>query len=414
MSFMATCARFQSGAEARERVRRSAASICFCSTIAIPAREIRADLVQLGKSKLAPNGLVLLHGIALERGDDPKAAWIEWSGVSAHGGISGWNWPRDHVAIGGPRAPGASPRAVVRREKKLWRIDCDSIGWRPPEWRRKSGPTKAVREQAALEARQVWLDSLLADRWKVQEIMDHQARAMDCADGAAETFRNSAPGSRESATRHGRPARAAQTLGGGIRSAQSEDRTTQDPDQGAKAILNAAKKACRKSGRCFQVLTGPKEAPAVRGEDPAGNPAPPAQSRNFSRRRKPAPSTRRSSSGCVRKVRSTGMPRGSASTNPMPPALEEQRRASQNLQREPKISLLVPVHNTPADFLEEMFASVADQTYDNWELCVVDGGSDRAGDARNVFDSWDRARPEDPRPAARRQSRDRGEHESRA
>ena len=38
---------------------------------------------------------------------------------------------------------------------------------------------EAVREQAALETRQVWLDSLLADRWKVQEIMDHQARALE-------------------------------------------------------------------------------------------------------------------------------------------------------------------------------------------------------------------------------------------
>ena len=38
---------------------------------------------------------------------------------------------------------------------------------------------QAVREQAALETRQVWLDSLLTDRWKVQEIMDHQARALE-------------------------------------------------------------------------------------------------------------------------------------------------------------------------------------------------------------------------------------------
>ncbi len=58
-------------------------------------------------------------------------------------------------------------------------------------------------------------------------------------------------------------------------------------------------------------------------------------------------------------------------------ALEEQRRAATQLGARPKISLLVPVHNTPAGFLDEMFASVAQQTYPHWELCVVDGGSDR-------------------------------------
>jgi Glycosyltransferases involved in cell wall biogenesis len=42
-----------------------------------------------------------------------------------------------------------------------------------------------------------------------------------------------------------------------------------------------------------------------------------------------------------------------------------------------KISLLTPVHNTPAKFLEEMFESVAAQTYEHWELCVVDAGSNR-------------------------------------
>ena len=35
---------------------------------------------------------------------------------------------------------------------------------------------EAEQARATLEIRQVWLDSLLADRRKVQEIMDHQAR----------------------------------------------------------------------------------------------------------------------------------------------------------------------------------------------------------------------------------------------
>ncbi len=38
-----------------------------------------------------------------------------------------------------------------------------------------------------------------------------------------------------------------------------------------------------------------------------------------------------------------------------------------------KISVLVPLYNTPKQFLEEMIASVVAQTYPNWELCLADG-----------------------------------------
>ena len=37
-----------------------------------------------------------------------------------------------------------------------------------------------------------------------------------------------------------------------------------------------------------------------------------------------------------------------------------------------KISVIVPVYNTPAAFLEEAIASVAAQIYPNWELCLAD------------------------------------------
>ena len=41
--------------------------------------------------------------------------------------------------------------------------------------------------------------------------------------------------------------------------------------------------------------------------------------------------------------------------------------------REVKFSVLVPLYNTPEDFLREMIASVLFQTYGNWELCLADG-----------------------------------------
>ena len=39
----------------------------------------------------------------------------------------------------------------------------------------------------------------------------------------------------------------------------------------------------------------------------------------------------------------------------------------------PKISILVSVYMTPEFFLRSMIESVINQTYENWELCIVDG-----------------------------------------
>ena len=44
----------------------------------------------------------------------------------------------------------------------------------------------------------------------------------------------------------------------------------------------------------------------------------------------------------------------------------------------PKISIVVPLYNTPLNFLEELLDSVVNQTYRNRELCCVDAGQDTA------------------------------------
>ena len=50
----------------------------------------------------------------------------------------------------------------------------------------------------------------------------------------------------------------------------------------------------------------------------------------------------------------------------------------------PKISILVPTYNTPANLLREMLNSVREQSYGNWELCIADG-SDAASEARHII-----------------------------
>ncbi|MBE6633012.1 MAG: glycosyltransferase family 2 protein [Ruminococcaceae bacterium] len=60
--------------------------------------------------------------------------------------------------------------------------------------------------------------------------------------------------------------------------------------------------------------------------------------------------------------------------------ISEERRAAESavlFDRDVCFSILVPLYNTPIDFLNEMIGSVVGQTYGGWELCLADG-SDQA------------------------------------
>jgi GT2 family glycosyltransferase len=333
--------------------------------------EIRADLSRW-ESKLAPNGVVLIHGVALERADGPKAAWLKWSASRPTAEFS------DGIGLGLT----LNSEADVPREpllNKLFAEKKDTVEltetYRVAVARMEAEvrADEAVCAQAALEARQVWTDSLLADRWKVQEIMDHQARVIADLEQrfqALLTDRTKAQlimDSQHEQLSHW----VAETEK--LKSAMAQLKA-QLKEQ--KRILNAAKKACRKNGRCFQVSDGPKE------------------------RRPFAEKVLREIRRLPRNLGITRSPKTDPSSNEQPgiapdkpidryeawisehepdaAALETQRRTSQQWQARPKISLVMPVYNTPARFLDEMFESVSGQTYDNWELCLVDGGSDQA------------------------------------
>jgi GT2 family glycosyltransferase len=57
--------------------------------------------------------------------------------------------------------------------------------------------------------------------------------------------------------------------------------------------------------------------------------------------------------------------------------LEGMRRESQSWSFRPKISIVTPVYNPNRYDLTQCIGSVIEQTYDNWELCLVDGASDK-------------------------------------
>ena len=51
---------------------------------------------------------------------------------------------------------------------------------------------------------------------------------------------------------------------------------------------------------------------------------------------------------------------------------QEAQWAKKNTNSGVLFSILVPIYNTPENYLDEMVSSVLNQTYDNWELILVD------------------------------------------
>ena len=54
-------------------------------------------------------------------------------------------------------------------------------------------------------------------------------------------------------------------------------------------------------------------------------------------------------------------------------AAEEKAQRKAHFSKQIKFSILVPLYNTPKNYLCEMIQSVLDQNYTNWELCLADG-----------------------------------------
>ena len=53
-----------------------------------------------------------------------------------------------------------------------------------------------------------------------------------------------------------------------------------------------------------------------------------------------------------------------------------------------KISIVVPLYNTPVVFLKELIDSIINQSYENWELCLADGNSKNGQELKEVIDSY--------------------------
>ena len=63
--------------------------------------------------------------------------------------------------------------------------------------------------------------------------------------------------------------------------------------------------------------------------------------------------------------------------------LEEQRNTKFKIN--PKISIIIPMYNTPINFFEELVNNLIDQTYANWELCLADGSPEKNEKLEKIY-----------------------------
>ena len=60
------------------------------------------------------------------------------------------------------------------------------------------------------------------------------------------------------------------------------------------------------------------------------------------------------------------------------PSEEElKKQAKVKFKNAPKISVIVPMYNTPETFFKDLVDCMIDQTYSNWELCLADGSKEQ-------------------------------------
>jgi GT2 family glycosyltransferase len=359
------------------------------------------------ESTLARDAFVLVHGTKLERKDAPSAAWSEF--VS----------PRPHVEFDDGVGLGLAAASDLVKQKRflinlaqtkdLYRLAADRMEV-------EARAAQIARENSQLETRQIWLDSILADRWRAQEVMDHQARALVEWEGKFKPLLRDREKAQEVMDHqaalisdwkkkfellHRDRAKAQLVIDIQVEKLNQQAATVSQMDvelQSLKAqlkeqkkILKAAKEARRNGGRCFQIRNERKK---IRRSIPEKIVR---EGRRFLRRLGFLPSPEAK----VAPKKSTPAPivdpavrYGSwiAEHEPNAQQLEEQRRESAKWTGRPKISLLVPVYNTPERFLDQMLASVAAQTYESWELCIVEGGSTEPGTVE-VLKKWEVREP---------------------
>src|SRR4029077_10763284 len=297
--------------------------------------------------KLSPNALILLHGVSLKRQDSPRSAWANFVTERAAAYFD------DGIGLSAATeaaAAKASPfRTALFDETKTlaeaYRLIAELIVMRIQT-------RKAERRARLFETRQTLFDTIVEDRTKAQSVIDYQERRLTDFNRKFDAISID---------------RAEAQLVLNDQFAQIQKMHAKMTEQ--KQLLAMAKATCRNKGRCFVVPKEPKPPRSLKER----------VAREFARiprnlRRiffTPAPAQKKIALKPVEKNYAEWV----AEHEPTAQELEKQRCESNAWDRRPKISLLIPLFDPPAEFLNQLFASVVAQTYENWEACVVDGGS---------------------------------------
>jgi len=293
------------------------------------------------KSKLASGAIVMVHGLKLDRHDAPRRPWSEFTSHLSHAEF--------HEGIGLGVALEGEPRKSLfltqlfsgnREPAEIYLLVAERID-------AQARFTRIQRENAALQSRQIWLDSVLGDRRKAQEIIDYQGRVISDWEDKFDSLH----GDREKAQE--------------VMDAQAEQLTALRREVWRlKQEIKEQKKNLKKPK-----VRRPLPEKIVREIRRV-----PRNLRRMFRPDKKAAPLKQSASPVVNPVERYAA--WICEHEPDEDGLNEQRLAARSWVERPKITLLLPVHNTLPKFLDEMLASVAGQTYDNWEVCLIDGGSD--------------------------------------
>ena len=285
---------------------------------------IKEELTVL-RPKLTPTALVLFHGVDLERRDSPRSAWKAFAQVEAaadfHDGIG--------LSITTSRSSASASELRVSLFDKS-RFEGTRIVYHllAEAMIARCEADRARHAAEVLSARQIWFDTVLENRAKAQEVMDGQAQIILDLENQLKKAKQkaAAPKDRESS--------------------KAAPKNGESSKKGKKRRRSLPERIAREIGRI---------------------------PRNLGRLvRRSAPTLVQSGTTVTVEQRYA---RWIADHEPSAQALENQRSDSATWTRQPKISLLLPIFDPLLKFLDELLASIQGQTYNNWEACLVDGGS---------------------------------------
>ena len=328
------------------------------------------------RSKLSPTALVLLHGTSLEREDSPGSAWANFTREKAK------TYFAEGIGLGIATEIGAASASEFRTAlfgetatlAQAYRLIAESI-------RARAQTRRTERRAQFFEARQTLFDTIVEDRTKAQSVIEDQERRLTDFNRRFEAINADRVKAQELL---GEPIGLIAELAGRF-SILNRDRTEAQLVMDSqfsqiqkmhvkmteqKQALAVAKATCRNKGRCFVIPKGPKPQRSLRERIARELARIPRNLRGIFLA-PPTPPQKKTASSPIEKNYAKWIAEHESTADD----LEIQRRESRAWDRRPKISLLIPLVDPPAKFLDELFASIVAQTYDNWEACVVDGGS---------------------------------------